>query len=179
MENVLKIKRISKKFYLLFSFMLFIIPLCYILYWVFINHLPNSLIEINNRSFPLTPHKLSSGLQIFGLVASLFPLLAITYGILNIRKIFSFYKEGVIFSFEHVRLFRNIAKALVFWVFSSMLYESAKSVIFSADNPGGMFLNVGLSSAETAILMVAGIAFVIAWVMDEGRILNEEKELTI
>jgi hypothetical protein len=26
---------------------------------------------------------------------------------------------------------------------------------------------------------VGGIIFIIAWVMDEGRILNEEKELTI
>jgi DUF2975 family protein len=88
--------------------------------------------------------------------------------------------KGRIFSFEHVRVFKKIAKALVLWVVLSMIYETAKSVIFSMGNPPGSgVLTLGFTSAEMTTLLVAGMTFVIAWVMDEGRILDEENKLTV
>jgi hypothetical protein len=180
MDNLSKIKKISKRFYLLLSFLLVIIPLYYISYWAFINFLPKTLITVNTSSTPLIPNQLPIKLQLIGFITSLLPLSALTSGLVNIRKLFSFYKEGVIFSFEHVCIFKNTAKALVWWVVLSMIYDSAKSVIFSAGNPpGSRILNVGFSSAEITALLVGGIVFVIAWVMDEGRILAEETELTV
>jgi len=180
MDNLSKIKKFSNRFHLLLSFLLVVIPLYYISYWVFVNHLPEKLITVNCSPTPLTPNKLPVKLQIIGFIASLLPFSSLTYGIVKIRKLFSFYKEGVIFSFEHVGLFKKTATALVFWVFSSMIYESVKSILFSAGNPpGSRVVEVGFSSAEITTLMVGGIVFIIAWVMDEGRILTEEKELTI
>jgi DUF2975 family protein len=179
MNNLSKIKKISKNFHLLFSFLLAVIPLYYVLYWALINHLPDTLISVNH-SAPLIQHKLPIGLQLLGFVACLLPLSALIYGLLNVRKLFSFYKEGVMFSLEHVSIFKSTAKALLLWVFLSIIYESVKSVLFSAGNPpGSRILEVGFSSGEVTTLMVGGIVFVIAWVMDEGRILIEEKELTI
>ena len=96
------------------------------------------------------------------------------------RKLFSFYKQGMIFSLSHVCIFKKTAKALVLWVVLSIVYKSAKSVIFSMGNPpGNRILEVGLTSAEITTLLVGAIIFVVAWVMDEGRILAEENELTI
>jgi len=180
MDNLSKIKKFSKNFHLLLSFVLMVIPLYYISYWTFINYLPETLINVNTHSTPLIPNQLPIKLQIIGFITSLLPLSALTYGLVNIRKLFSFYKEGVIFSFEHVSIFKNTAKALVLWVVLSMIYESAKSVLFSAGNPPGFrVLEVRFSSAEITTLLVGGIVFVIAWVMDEGRILTEENKLTV
>lgn len=180
MNNRSKIMKFSKNFHLLLSFLLVTIPLYYFSYWLFINHLPETLITVNTNSAPLISNKLPIKLQFIGLFASLLPLSALTYGLINIRKIFSFYKKGVIFSFEHVSLFRKTAKALVLWVVFSIAYESAKSVLFSIGNPpGNRVLNIGVSSAEVTTLVVGGIVFFIAWVMDEGRILTEENELTV
>jgi len=180
LENLSKIKKLSKNFHLLLSVILFLVPLYYILYWSLINHLPETLITVNTISDPLIPHNLPIKLQLAGFFVSLLPLSALTYGLVNIRKIFSFYRQGIIFSFEHVSLFRKTAKALLFWVLFSILYESAKSVLFSMGNPpGSRVINVGLGSSEITTLIVAGIVFLIAWVMDEGRILTEENELTV
>ncbi len=180
MENLFKIRRIGKVLYILLSCFLVIVPLYYLLYWVFINHLPETLITVNRPATPLIPHPLPLKLQVLGLFACLFPLAALTYGIWNVRKLFSFYKEGVVFSFEHVKLFKNTAKGLLLWVALSIVYESAKSVLFSLGNPpGSRTLSVGVSSWEITTLMAGGIIFVIAWVMDEGRILAEENELTV
>ena len=180
MDNLSKINRFSKNIYLLLSFLMVVIPLYYILYWLFINYLPETLINVNIKPTPLIPNELPIKLQIIGFITSLFPLSALIYLVTNIRKLFSFYKEGVIFSFEHVSLFKKTAKSLVSWVVLSIIYESAKSVIFSAGNPPGTrVLKVGFSSAEITTLLVGGVVFIIAWVMDEGRILSEENELTI
>ena len=180
MDNLSRIKNISRKIYKLFSFLLVLIPLYYIFYWMLINHLPETLITVNTSSTPFVPHGLPMGLRILGLLVSLLPLTALTFVLLNIRKLFSFYRVGVIFSYEHVILFKNIAKALVFWVVFSIIYESAKSVLFTWGNPPGeRLLEIGFSSGEATTLFVGAMVFVIAWVMDEGRILVEENELTI
>ena len=180
MDNLPKIRKISKAIYFVLSFLLVAIPLYYISYWLFINHLPDRLITVNSHSLPFIPHKLPIRLQFIGFIASLLPLSALVYGIFNVRRLFSFYKDGLIFSSEHGGLFKNSAKALILWVFLSIIYESAKGVIFSAGNPpGSRILEVGFSSAEITALMVGGISYVIAWVMDEGRILSEERDLTI
>jgi len=180
MDNLSKIKKFSKNLHLILSFLVVVIPLYYVLYWVFVNYLPETFINVNIHPTPLIPNELPIKFQILGLFASLLPLSALIYVIMNIRKLFSFYKEGVIFSFEHVSLFKKTAKALIFWVVLSIIYESAKSVIFSAGNPpGSRVLKVGFSSAEITTLVLGGIVFIIAWVMDEGRILNEENDLTV
>jgi len=180
MDNLSKIKKFSKNIHLLLSFLMVVVPLYYIFYWLFINYLPETLININIKPTPLIPNQLPIKLQIIGFIICLIPLSALIYVITNIRKLFSFYKEGVIFSFEHVRLFKKTAKALLLWVILSITYESAKSIIFSVGNPpGSRLLKVEFSSAEITTLVVGGIVFIIGWVMDEGRILNEEQELTV
>lgn len=180
MDNLSKIKKFSKNLHLILSFLVVVIPLYYVLYWVFVNYLPETFINVNIHPTPLIPNELPIKFQILGLFASLLPLSALIYVIINIRKLFSFYKEGVIFSFEHVSLFKKTAKALILWVVLSIIYESAKSVIFSAGNPpGSRVLKVGFSSAEFTTLVLGGIVFIIAWVMDEGRIITEEQQLTV
>ena len=180
MDNLTKIKKLSRHLYYLISFLLIAIPLYYVCYWAFINHLPAQLITVNVPSTSLIPHKLSFSLQFVGFMVSFLPLSALIYGLLNIRKLFTFYKKGVIFSFEHVIIFRNTAKALIVWVFLSMVYESSKSVLFSIGNPpGSRVIEVGFNSLEISTLLVGSVAFIVAWVMDEGRILREESELTI
>ena len=180
MDNLSKIKKFSKNLHLLLSCLVVMIPLYYASYWLFINYLPETLINVNIHPTPLVSNELPIKFQIIGFFTSLLPLSALIYVIANIRKLFSFYKEGVIFSFEHVSLFKKTAKALVLWVVLSIIYESAKSVIFSAGNlPGSRVIKVGFSTAEITTLLVGGIVFIIAWVMDEGRILSEENKLIV
>ncbi len=180
MDNLSKIKKLSKKFYLLLSSLLVVIPLYYVLYWTFINDFPKTMITVNIDSASLIPNPLSVKSRIMGFLACLPPLSALIYGLLNVRRLFACYREGVVFSFEHVGIFKNTSKALFAWVFLSILYESAKSILFSMGNPPGQrVVSVGFSSPEITTLIVAGIVFVIAWVMDEGRILAEEQQLTV
>lgn len=180
MGNLPKIQKFSKTLHLLLSVLLVVIPFIDVLYWSCINHLPERLITVNVRAEPLIPYDLSAQWRVAGFLASLFPLAALLYGILNLRKLFSYYGQGRIFSLEHVSIFRNTAKALLLWVFFSILYEGVKSILFSLGaGPGNRVVTLGVSSSEVMILVVGSIVWIIAWVMDEGRLLNEECELTV
>lgn len=180
MDNLPRIMRFSRSFHLLISILLVVIPVYYVIYWVFINALPETLVMVNRSSTGLLENPLPKELQLLGFVVSLLPLSALVYGLINIRKLFSFYQEGVIFAFAHVTIFRNTARALIGWTVLSILYESVKSILFSMGNPPGQrMLSVTFGSPEMTTLVVAGIVFIIAWVMDEGRILSEEQKLTV
>jgi Protein of unknown function (DUF2975) len=180
MGNLLKIKRLSRQFYLLTSLLLVVIPCYYVGYWMFINLLPSTLVNVNVAGTSLIPHSLPVKFQLIGYAASLLPLAALFYGLTNLRRLFALYREGVFFSFEQVTIFRKISKALFAWVLFSMLYESAKSILFSIGNPPGeRVVSLTFGSSEITNLLIAGVVFVIAWIMDEGRILAEEQQLTV
>lgn len=180
MDNLKRIKKISRNFHLLFSVLIVVLPLYYIGYWAFINHFPGTLITVNSVSNPLIPNHLSIGLRLTGFLISLFPLTALIYGCVHIRKLFFFYQNGVIFSFDHVNIFKRTSISLILWVFLSIFYESAKSILFSIGNPPGQrVVSIGFSSQEMTTLVVAGIVYIIARVMDEGRMITEEQELTV
>ncbi len=180
MGNLPRIMRFSRNFHRFTSALLVAIPVYYVIYWAFINVLPKTLVTINMSSTGLLKNSLPVELQLLGFAVSLLPLSALIYGLFNIRKLFSFYREGVIFTFAHVMIFRNTARALIGWTVLSILYESVKSVLFTMGNPPGQrVLSVTFGSPEMTTLVVAGIVFVIAWVMDEGRILSEEQKLTV
>ena len=86
----------------------------------------------------------------------------------------------MIFSFDHVNIFKRTSKALILWVCLSIIYESAKSILFSLGNPPGQrTVSIGFTSQEIITLVVAGIVYIIAWVMNEGRIIAEEQQLTV
>lgn len=180
MNNLLKIQKVSKTFYGLFSLLLIVVPLYYVGFWLLINQFPQSLITVGSPPAPMMQAPLSLSLRLIGLVVSLLPLLALVYVLFNLRQLFAFYIKGNIFSFEHVRLFKKIAKGLVFWVILSIIYDSATSVLFTFSNPPGQReLTVGISSSEITTLIIAAAIFVIAWVMDEGRMIAEEQQLTV
>ena len=121
MDNMSKIKKVSKVFNLLLTGLLIILPIYYILYWLFINSLSESLININIEPIPECSNILSVNLQIIGFISSLLPLSALIYGIIHIKKLFLFYKEGIIFSLEQVKLFKKISKALALWILFSII----------------------------------------------------------
>jgi len=180
MENMSKIKTVSKVFYILLTGILIAVPLYDIIYWIFINSLSQSFININVEPVPESQYVLSLKLQIIGFISSLLPLSALMYGLIYTRKLFSFFKDGIVFSLEQVVLFKKISKALVLWIIFSIIYEGIKSVIFSFHNPvGERVLSLSLSSSQMGILFISIIILVVAWIMDEGRVINEEQKLTI
>ncbi len=180
MKNILRVKIISNWIYRALSIGIAIVPIYYVSYWYFINHIAYPLVTVNTSSTLIAPHELPITIQAAGFISSILPLTVLIYVLLNLRKIFLFYKEGIVFSFEHVVLFKKTAKLLAIWVLLTVVYEAIKSVLFSLGNPvGERVLSVEFGSEELTVIVVAAFVYVIAWVMDEGRVLADENKMTI
>ncbi len=180
MNNIEKIKKVSNLFSILLTGLIIIIPIYFISYWLFINSFSQNLIADSVFSFEGAGGSLSVELQVIGFLSSLFPLGAIIYGLINTKKIFTLYIDGVIFSDEHVILFKKIAKAFAFWVLFSVIHESVKSVVFSWNNTvGSRHLEITFGSIEFGVILMSVLFLVIAWIMDEGRTITEENKLTV
>ncbi|MEH6526053.1 MAG: DUF2975 domain-containing protein [Sneathiella sp.] len=180
MRNFSKIKTLSNWIYWALSICIVIIPVYYLSFWFLINNTDFPLEAITTGTTSIAPRSLPTEILAAGYFSSIFPLTVLVCVLLSLRKIFLLYKSGIVFSFEHVVLFKKTAKLLVFWVLLSVAYESVKSVLFSLENPPGeRVLSVEFGSDELTVILVAAFVYVIAWVMDEGRVLAEENKMTI
>ncbi len=180
MKNILKVKLLSNWIHNFLSMGIVIAPVYYGFYWLLINDIMYPLVTVNTSSTPIVSYQLPIEMQTIGFISSLLPLTVLVYILLNLRKLFYFYKDGIIFSFEHVILLKKIAKLLSIWVILSIVYESAKSVLFSFGNPvGERVVSVGFGSEELTVIIVSAFVYIIAWIMDEGRVLAEENQMTI
>ncbi len=180
MNNRVKITKVSAVFYGFLSFLLAALPVGVMLYWIFINELPETLLTVNMQSMPLVSPPLPVSLRLMGFLASLFPLCALLSVLYSLRKLFAQYRGGNFFSLAHVVLFKKIAWALFLWVLLSIGFDGVQSVLFSWSNPpGSRVLHIGMSSGDVAMLGISGLVLFIAWIMDEGRRLSEENELTV
>ncbi|PLX66222.1 MAG: DUF2975 domain-containing protein [Denitrovibrio sp.] len=180
MNNIAKIKRVSGYINRILFLLMVIFVIYDICFWLFIDVMPEYLITVNSVPVPLVSGQLSPSLKLVGFAISLLPISALLYCLFNLHKIFSKYKAGIIFSVEHVVYFRRVAKYLLAVVFGSIIYESAKSVLFSLSNPpGSRVLEVSFNSNDIFILLIGSVIWVVAWVIEEGIAMAEENSLTI
>jgi len=171
------IRRISRRFRVLFQFLMFFVPASNALFWFSFNRLPEAFFQ----SLPISPTTpLPLPVLAAGFVASLLPIGVMVYGLATMRRLFQLYENGEIFSGQNVRCFRHLGYAIVAWVIASTVYTPLLSVIITATNPPGeKSLVIQFGSTQLAALIAGGIVMLIAWVMEEGRKLEDERAHTI
>ncbi len=94
-------------------------------------------------------------------------------GIGYLHRIFANMEQGRIFCGDNVRCIRGIGWLLVAAPLLGVGFKLSK-LIWSVDGPG----MIDLSNLPNDLLMGLFVIF-IAWIMDEGRKIQEEQELTV
>ena len=105
------------------------------------------------------------------------PVLVFETATFYVIKLFKLFEKGIIFARENVQYIKSISKMLILWAFAKPFadygaHEFAKFTKMSAD------LDVSIGIDGTA-LVVGIFILIVSWIMDEGRKLQEEQELTI
>ncbi len=171
------IQRVSRKYIVLFNALLVIVPVAGLLYWVFFNQLPDVLLN----DLPAAPSQSLSVLQlVLGAMVTLLPLGVVIYGVKTLKGLFTLYADGVIFADENVKYFRQLGYTFIAWVIATTLFTPLISLVVSFANPVGQrSLVVGFEIMDIFTLIIAGIVLIIAWVMNEGRKLEDEQAHTV
>jgi hypothetical protein len=178
MPNLKRIQCASRRLRRLLLVILFLIPIINTLVWIFINKLPTELCERIIPVFVKMPLPLSA--RLMGFAVTLLPTamgMIFTYFLM---QLFRLYEEGQIFRAPNVRCFRNLARVLLVWFVIGIIHQTLLSVVLTLHHPPGQrMITVGLSSGDLTTLLTGVILAVIAWVMDEGRKLQEDQDFTV
>lgn len=177
MDNIIRIKRVSRRFRWIFSSLVIGIPIFDSLFWLMYNHLPAS------GAFILTSQQaaaLDSTTLFLLFVVSLIPVSVATYGMFILSQLFRLYERGIVFSAENVKLYRRLGFVIIGWVVAIFVHIPLSSIIETMNNaPGERNITLGFEIVDSFTILVGMVVIVISWVMDEGRQLEDEQSLIV
>jgi hypothetical protein len=177
-DNQRRITRLSRRLGRLLQLCIFTLPLVPVVFWLGYNHMPQVMHEnVFPGSFPAT---LPLNGRLIALAGSLPATVVLVLALSNLKRLFALYEQGIYFQAENVRLFRTLARLALFSVIADVVNKTVIELARTINNPSGeRLLSISLSSDHLKLMIVASIIMVIGMVIDEGRRINDEIELTV
>ena len=130
-------------------------------------HLANGMISLFNH-----PYASVSDIPPVMLVFSALGTAVYVFGVISFYRLLGLFEKGVIFSAAHVVQMQRLGGCLM--VYGLLAFLAGLVYI------GGFVLPWMLLDAVTSPWIVVGCAiYLVAWIMDEGRKMQEEQELTV
>lgn len=175
-----KINRISNGFRLLFQILFFMYPIFVIATWLGGITLPAQNISFARLPVDVDLHSLRFFIRFLACMVEMLPTAVVMMGFYYLVQLFKLYSQSNIFGLQNVILIKKIGVTLIAQVFASIITQPLLSLILTMDAPkGGHLISIGFGSDELSNLVIGGIVVLISWIMEEGRKLEEEKNLTI
>lgn len=176
-HNRTRIRSVSGKFKVLFSALIFIKPLSDLLYWLNFNHLPSGF---DNELPVAVTEPLSISTLIFAFLVSLIPTSVIIYMLINLKKLFTLYEKGIVFTQQNVQCFRHIGLALITLIMANLVHGALLSVVLTLNNPvGERMLSLTFGSEDISTLIMGAMIILVSWVMNEAASLEHEQAHTV
>lgn len=177
-ENELKIRGMSRKLRILFHVSVYVLPAMPLLYWLFYNQLPPMMQEGVGECG--APEFLALNSRVIAFVGQIPAILVMVFALNSLKSLFSLYERGIYFQAENVKRFRLLAKLAVFGVLTDVVSETFLILGKTINNPPGeKMLTISVSSDHAKLMVVACIILLISMVMDEGRKIKDENQLTV
>lgn len=189
-----KIQRLSS--YLLTAFHLFIaiIPMFLILRWVLIalqaTDISNSLgcfaslsstIETPEGHVKLTAVPWTTASMLLGFCADVLSLLPFYVSLFILRKLFSQYRDGQIFTQNNATLYRSLG--ILYFIDALLITSLSHSLMVLAvtfTNPEGhRYLTVSFGTPNLSSLFYGAVVIVVSKVMFEASKLHDEQKFTV
>lgn len=183
MQNVHTIALASCRLRRFCRVMIFILPIMCGLFWGFFNQLysPSSFFPTSMIPLPVPVDGDLSGLvRLLACLTAMIPLSVLIFGLYKLRELFGYYEKGCIFSGRTVSCFRSLGRALILWVVCDVATTPLLGLVLTMEQPPGRHVLVlGLFPADFIAAFVGAVIMLIAWVMDEARLLYEDQALII
>ena len=178
MQNRERIQNASGKLRFLLLIILWMLPVINALVWLFMNSLPELVYRKMLPYFVSMPLPFSS--RLMGFIVLMIPTGVAMCGVYHLMRLFQLYEQGRIFRPANVRCFRSLSRVLLWWFAAGIVHKSLLSVVLTLHNPPGQrMITLELGSPDLTALLLGAVLAVIAWVMEEGRRLQEDQDLTV
>lgn len=126
------------------------------------------------------PQVLALNGRLIGLVGDLPALVVMLLSLDTLRRLFFLYARGAFFKVENVAHYRKLSK-LAFWgILANIFDKTLVNLALTINNPPGQrVLTIGFTGDHVKLMFVAFILMIIARVMNEGREIYDENQLTV
>lgn len=176
-ENIDRIQRVSARFQLLFTGLIFFIPIATLMFWLSFNHLPAGF----TSELPVTVDRvLPIKTLLLAFLVSLIPACVAIFGIIKLKTLFKLYEKAVVFSEHNVRCFRHLGYILIAWVVANLIFVMLISVVLTFNNLLGERLMVAqFGASDIGTLVIGSVIVLVSWVMKEATKLENERAFTV
>jgi hypothetical protein len=177
-ENEQRIRKMSRNLRRLFLVCIYVLPLVPVFLWLNYNYLPE--IVHDNLFISHVPAWLPMNSRLIALSGSIPAIIILVMALIGLKRLFTLYEQGIYFQAENVAIFRLLSK-LAFWsiladIFDNTIINLARTI---NNPPGQKILSIGLSSDHLKLMVIAIIIMIIGRVIDEGRKIHDEMQLTV
>ncbi|HAO79975.1 MAG TPA: hypothetical protein DCQ92_13595 [Verrucomicrobia subdivision 3 bacterium] len=163
LNRIQKISRILKVCVLFY----FVVPLCVVAFNLKSLHLATGMVSIFNHPYA-SAADIPKLMYLFGAIGTCVYLL----GVISFYRLLCLYEKGVIFSEANVSEMKKLGSYLAGYGILAV----AANVVYMG---GIVFPWVLLEGVASPWIVVGGAIYIVAWIMDEGRKIQEEQELTV
>jgi hypothetical protein len=178
MNNKERIQRASRRLRYLLMAVFWAMPVINAFVWIFMNRLPEMMTSEMLPYFARLP--LPASARLMGFLVVMIPTGVAMTGAYHLMRLFELYERGEIFKLSNVHCYKKLSRLLIWWFVAGILCRSLLSVVLTLHHPPGQrMITFGLSSSNLTILLLGLILAVITWVMEEGRKLQEDQDLTV
>lgn len=181
-----KIQKLSRFFKKIFWIIFLGWPIC--LVWIWFGDQQHGLFAelgfniksfIPNNSLPILV-SLSLATKWQGFLLSCIPVGINMFILYLFTRLFTCYEQGQIFVINSIRYLKKIGIWMFIGAAINPLYQLAMSLVLTIHNPPGhRELALGFGSEYFRNLIIAGLVFLVAYIMQEALKLQEEQQLTI
>lgn len=176
-----KIKRVSRRFQILFQIIFYLTPVAILYFWLSVHTSADFLSALGvGADLFARPITLNGLTRLLGFIATMLPAGIFMYALFQLIKLFQHYERGEIFILDNVGRYRKLGYSLFAWVIGGLLYSALISFIMTFQNVGEeKIIGISINGTDIAAAITGGIILLIAWVMKEAQEISEEHTLTI
>lgn len=128
----------------------------------------------------LLAHTIDWQQRLLAIFASALPTALNVASFVTLARLFQLYGQGQIFTAQVVATIRKLGFLIVGSQFADLIYQALSSIALTLHNGvGHRQVTVRFSSDHIEMLLVAAVVIFGSWVMDEGRRIQAELDLTI
>ncbi len=143
-------------------------------FMLFLREIPEGVhFQFDQQTIPISDFDISARIPI--LIVLWATILVFLRGIWHGKELFRLYEQGKIFFADNIMRIRRIGETLVLFAIIKAIGSFVVTTVLLSEEveaPVGVTINL-------TALVIGLLIYVVSWVMDEGRALREEQELTI
>ena len=176
MTNLERIQQVSQRLDWFVKSMLVIVPVTTFCYWMGFNYLPASLAP--TQTYGVSELAINNRLLLC--LISLIPLSIVIWCLWTLHRLFTLFSNNVFYHADNVRLFKALGLGITAWVVVDFVFTPVQSVIMTMNQPEGLrVVAVNFDLNDLVMLAAGAITMLIAWIVEEGRKIEEENSHTI